>query len=764
MTEKRKQKMSSLITMSAITGKPNTEKIHSYLKDLKENGIDEFLLYPRSGCEIEYLSNEWFDTVEKFVNSALILNMKMWLYDDFNWPSGDAGGKVTANEKYRLKSIGLIGEKKGQITCKSVHNSGLFGEKYFPDLFSKEAVDYFIKCTHEEYFKRFGKYFGTVIVGMFTDEPSIGYCCQTDSIPYYEGIENDYNAAFARDFNKDIQNEYKDLYLNAIELASIRFNRCYISNLASWCKSHGLLMTGHLMCDNDPVGATKNSGHFLKNLSAFLLPGIDEITSNFEDMCEMALFGACEYASNKNGAMAELFALGPCDLTFAKRKCMLYLASAFKIDRYFLAISHMDLRGNRLITDYFNDFSIDQPDFEGMKLLSREAEKSSELAKKDFTPDIYIRYPFKQCANVIKRKGWGQEFFDVINELTYKGIQWKFIDDEKIEDATPVIEVDCDFNMTLNSKRFDISLINTSVTIQTLDGKNARGIFVRKYNDQSTLILNLFAPGGEYLIDGKKVFLDTHSVILDEYEKPKKIEEIKPIFEVHYCNENIIRTMHINEEKNFEIFAKCDTDVAICVRNGETASLNDIPIRCGNEAKILSKGIKDLYKMSNPITLKAGKHTIAASNDIKYLPTVFICGDFSYEAENDKICKITLERRKSRYKPGEKLYSYGKIELVTNIKIPKGVKKVQLQGACFYTKLYIDDVMVDEKITAPYEFDIDSSVWNKKINLKIEQYSSIGPIFGNIDYWDKTAEKVGWRGTPSPTPKTFGFESIYFLF
>ena len=72
-------------------------------------------------------------------------------------------------------------------------------------------------------------------------------------------------------------------------------------------------------------------------------------------------------------------------------------------------------------------------------------------------------------------------------------IEEKKIDDEKIEDATPVIEVDCDFNMTLNSKRFDISLINTSVTIQTLDGKNARGIFVRKYNDQSTLVLNLFA-------------------------------------------------------------------------------------------------------------------------------------------------------------------------------------------------------------------------------------------------------------------------------
>ena len=221
--------MSPIITMSAIVGKPDAEKIHSYLNDLKENGIDEFLLYPRSGCEIEYLSNEWFDTVENYVNSALVLNMKMWLYDDFNWPSGDAGGKVTANEKYRLKSICLIGEKKGQITCKSVHNAGLFGEKYFPDLLSEEAVDYFIKCTHKEYLKRFGEYFGTVIVGMFTDEPSIGYCCDSDSIPYYDGIENDYNDAFARDFNKDLQNEYKDLYSNAIELASTRFNKCMLN-------------------------------------------------------------------------------------------------------------------------------------------------------------------------------------------------------------------------------------------------------------------------------------------------------------------------------------------------------------------------------------------------------------------------------------------------------------------------------------------------------------------------------------------------------
>ncbi len=34
---------SPLITMSAITGKPNDKEIYTYLKALKENGIDNVL-------------------------------------------------------------------------------------------------------------------------------------------------------------------------------------------------------------------------------------------------------------------------------------------------------------------------------------------------------------------------------------------------------------------------------------------------------------------------------------------------------------------------------------------------------------------------------------------------------------------------------------------------------------------------------------------------------------------------------------------------
>ena len=88
---------SPFITMSAITGKPTKEQIHEYLLSLKQGGIEQVLLYPRSGCELEYLSEEWFNTVANFLSCAKELDMCIWLYDDFNWPSGDAGGRVTAN-------------------------------------------------------------------------------------------------------------------------------------------------------------------------------------------------------------------------------------------------------------------------------------------------------------------------------------------------------------------------------------------------------------------------------------------------------------------------------------------------------------------------------------------------------------------------------------------------------------------------------------------------------------------------------------------
>lgn len=743
--------------MSAITGKPTRVEIYSYLSSLKENGIEQALLYPRSGCEIEYLSDEWFLTIGNFIECAKELDMNIWLYDDFNWPSGDCGGRVSIIPEYRLMAISTNDEDFGKICCESKHNSGLFGEKYFPNLLSNECVDYFIKCTHEEYYKRFKDYFGSVIKGIFTDEPSIGYSCKNGYIPYYVGMENDYFELYKRDFFKDMSLKSDEFFKNAITLISNRFKCCYIDKLASWCKEHGILLTGHLMCDNEPFWSTIHNGNILKNLSSISLPGIDEIETSFENKTEMALFGVIEYAKSENGKMAELFALGPSDMTYAKKRAMLYLSACHKIDNYFLAISHMDMRGNMLVKDFFNNFSIDQPDFGGMKELAKSAKDASLLAKKDFIPDLYIRFPFALCAENITKWIDLTPLFDLINSLTFNQIQWKFIDDEVALDA-PIIEIGKDLSFRINGSLFDISKLSKKPLVLDKDKKLPTGIFVRRFLDNEFVVINLFSYEGEYFIDKKSVYLAKHDVYLSsKIQAEYKALRLDCDFNIEYKNDNVIRLMYVNSKPFAKIDCEDDFKLSFAIRNNTEAQINNEKILVNAPADFLPKGMKMLYKKSNTITLSKGINKAFATNDIKYMPSLLVSGDFSYKILNSDYNILKLSKRKSTYKCGEKFTDYGSVDFSSYVEIPYGAKGIRLKDTNLFTKIYLDDILLGEKCFSPYIYNIDKSLWERKALLKITQYSSIAPIFGDVAYWDKEILECGWRGTPSPTNIPFGF-------
>ena len=750
-----------LILMSAITGKPNRKRIFEYLKGLNENGIKQVLLYPRSGCEIEYLSKDWFDTIRCFLEIAKELDMSIWLYDDFNWPSGDCGGKVTKIPEYRLKAIKVCGKDKCEISYKSKHNSGLFGEKFFPNLLSYECVDYFIKCTHEEYFNHFEEYFGNVITGIFTDEPSIGYSCQGDSIPYYDGLEKDYFDTYGRDFYEDLDDEF--FHKNAISLISKRFKCCYIDALRLWCKSHNILMTGHLMCDNDPFGAVKHGGRFLENLSGFSLPGIDEIATCFEDSSLMTLLGSIEYASNENGAMAELFALGPISMPYAKKRSMLYLCACHKVSHYFLAISHLDMRGNRLICDYFNNFNVDQPDFKGMKLLAKDAEIATKLSKKDFEPDVYIRYPFDLSAKNITRGLDYTPLHKLLTSLSYNQIQWKLIDTEDAGNI-PLIEADERLSFTLNGEPLDISKIPRKVVVTDQNGDTPQGIFVRRFKDDSYVIINLTSSEGEYFVNGKATYIHKNDVIFGNTAFTTLNKEgMVADFRINYCNDNIARAMHINDKQVSEIYCDIKLPVKLYVRNDTEAWLNNEEISCFSCDEGLPQGMRDLYKMCPDVWLNEGKNQIKTSKDFKYLPSILLSGDFNCEIQDDKDYCLNLSKRKANYTVGEKFKDYGKIELCANVTVPMDACGIELTGTELYTEIYINNSLTGNAICPPYNFALDKSLKGKVITIKIVQYSSLSPIFGNVDYWDKNSVASQWRGTPSSHPTEFGFKKINWI-
>lgn len=759
----------SLITMTAITGKPSRDEIFSYLKSMRDNAIGGIMLYPRSGCELEYLSEEWFFAVEGFLEAAKELGMDIWLYDDFNWPSGDAGGRITVQEKHRLASITVEGENAGRISYATVNNGSLFGEKYFANLLSDEATDRFIELTHDQYYKRFKKYFGGTVKGIFTDEPSIAYSCPVGAIPYYEGVEEDYYGRFGRDFYEDMRSDKDNFISLAMKLLSERFRSCYLHKISDWCHERGILSTGHLMNDHSPVGGTMANGDYLAALSELDLPGVDEIWTRLCGRSIMNLLCGIEYAAAKRGrAMAEIFALGPCDMSYAKRRAMIALLSAFKVNRYFLAISYLDVRGNAIISDYFNSFTADQPDFFGMKLFSEYAARMSSLASRDYKADVYIRYPTLSGAqaHVYSRAGIEDKYFNFINKLSEFGVQYKFVLDEEICDA-PLVEFDGEFNALIKGRTVDadelITALSPSQAVADLDGNHVDGFFVRRYEDGELLIINLGACEGDYLICGKKTHVYEFDVI--EFNattcNDACAEKVASLFEVSYHNSNVQRILFVPPQANAIIECHENIEASIAVRDGEHIELDgDIISACAG-ADFLPRGMQGLYS-SATVSLQGSEHSISAGNDLKYLPSVFVCGDFCMDHKSGDVSRLIINERKKEAHIGDKIFDFGTVSFKAEIDIPSNAQALRLTASPLVTTLLINGEEIGTKICPPYEFDI-KQYCKKRVCVEIRQTSSIGPIFGDVSYYDEHAENIKWRGTPSPSRIPFGIFKMEFL-
>ncbi len=144
------------------------------------------------------------------------------------------------------------------------------------DILNPEAVDCFIRLTHDQYHKHLGEFFGTTIIALFTDEPAIfgkgaqrpkqampytpgllnwlQQCWNFDPRPWLPALWTDYGPqtkAFRRRFTTAIQDRLHQVFYRA---------------QSQWCQRHGIALTGH------PSGSNE-----LSALRFFQLPGQDMV-------------------------------------------------------------------------------------------------------------------------------------------------------------------------------------------------------------------------------------------------------------------------------------------------------------------------------------------------------------------------------------------------------------------------------------------------------------------------------------------------------
>jgi hypothetical protein len=311
-----------------INGKMTAEGVRQALEDAKSrSGFGGVAVLPVKKTEPAYLTDEYFERYEDIVRTAGELGMEVILYDDIDFPSGTAGGRLQAGypqytrkylekREYRVTGAGRVtlpcpdtasyvpmavsamNVNTLQVIDLQEHVRGrrlewdapagkwrvmFFGCRLnvapLVDYMQPEAVAQFIKLNYDEYGARFGRYFGNVIRKTFYDD--VGFVHQEETwTPAITGL-------FAEKYGRNPALYYPALYYDIgaeTQAARIAFYDIrselmaegYVRQVAEWSARHGLKSMGHPP-ENYSPNTTVAHGDILKYYRHTHIPLMDAI-------------------------------------------------------------------------------------------------------------------------------------------------------------------------------------------------------------------------------------------------------------------------------------------------------------------------------------------------------------------------------------------------------------------------------------------------------------------------------------------------------
>lgn len=767
--------MNPLIPMLAITGNPTNEQLEKMLTAYKAVGIDAVMLYPRSGLEVEYMSDAWRELVGFVLETAENLDMHIWLYDEFNWPSGSC--KNTVIEQDPAFGAKRFLYENGEVRVEVMRPGEVqrVAQPFDSDMLNPAAVRCFIKLTHEKYYAWFGKYFGNVIAGIFTDEPSFIYTANGKGMyPYYDGVCEDYFAACGGDLKADIrahcEGEITPNFPGVFRsLIGKRFKESFIDQVAAWCKAHNLPLTGHTLDDENPLSATRETGDWFPFIEQMDIPGVDEIPTRLSVYDEM-LFSMMENVryNGKPHAMAELFALGPCSMPYARRRQLLWYAAAHGIDHFFIAISHLDAKGNVRKPDFFDNFNYHNPDFEGVRLLAQAAEKAAAFAQKRPTATVGIRVPYTLYLAAL---GKGEDtavadtFKAIIEDLVASQVTFRFLRETETADTPFVLTMKEDGileeteNRTYQTVADAVTAIaakDNGVKVVDKNGALVKNIRVKTYEDGSVIILDREnAPVGAractlHTQNGQVDFtLENYGVKVfekgvSEAEKAISGEEISLInVTVTPLCDNVLRPQFfgsdtfrftLSEPLTVKVHRRVYPDASGAVTvDGNTVAFD-------RPCDALTDCFSYLYR-TGEVQLSAGEHTVFTDmKDYGYLPAVLFTGAFPFDNT-----------------------FFGKLEVTGELAVPADAKAayITMDDHLLYVTAKIDGETVGEDIFAPYRFEIPPKYFGKTVTVTLTFHTSLAPLFGDLCTWNKQGVfTTAWEDTPKSAAEMLHIDGL----
>lgn len=338
------------------------------IDECAEAGFDAVILHPRPGLRTPYLSKAWFAAIGHCLDAARQVGLKVWLYDEFPYPSGAAGGRVIQRNsefaekhllttRFSLKGGGVVTQALGSApileafllptpgqggfdweearlvtssvglrntTWISSYNwdsrhyyssdharlyecprssdylpeqvfeeelppgdwslivfttatGGEFLEPFghYVDLSNRDATAAFLDETHERYRNHFSEFFGSEILGVFTDEPKY-----RSALPWSRSIAETWDA-YREDPRALLallpESQDESTLRSFRRSTSDLYHENWILPNREWCTNNKLGLIGHISPEEDWWEECRCAGSILRHLREFSIPGCDVI-------------------------------------------------------------------------------------------------------------------------------------------------------------------------------------------------------------------------------------------------------------------------------------------------------------------------------------------------------------------------------------------------------------------------------------------------------------------------------------------------------
>ncbi len=803
----------------AVTGAPTEAECRAKVAAMQGNGARSFVIYARSGLEVEYMGEKWLRLCEWFCDEAARRGMKVWLYDEYNWPSGSCKGRVPReNAAWRHREIGVFPRPGG---------GWLWEEAVAPDGWANvcepEAVRRFIELTHEVYAKRLARFFaGGTIVGFFSDEPGHpAPVAWKNGIPAatfrdWSGMEDEYRAETGSDFRADVEAWLRGdagvANLSAIysRLLGRRFHTSFFDQIRTWCEAHGVAFTGHLFAENAPPDSVRTNGDPMLCIRGFSVPGIDEVATSFDPdgiaspwkhPVEWTTFNLARQAilNNGNGGMAELFACGPGDLSPAVLRQMVWMCAFHGIDRYVACMDVMDERGLVEKNGYISAAGPVHPWYERHAVVFAEECRGAAAfaAKRLAGREVAVRYPraAASSAALLPRPVGGESRLTGLNALlgaleTHQFIPRLVAEDEPCDlplifSCRPSGKFDEENTGAKDLDAADALALCRAVPgavfrILEADGEtDADALMVRTCEDGTSAVLNMRPFATRRLIaergDERCAFtLEPHDVrVFAPGPLPPDappVTEMRSLAAVRWSlrrdRPNLLRVDFTGNggRRGTVVFAE-PVEAREVVRKGR----NELcPVRSRDEARpsqdiALPSVFAPLYREGEPRRFEAGTTTFTTADgepDANYfLPALWLAGDFRVFGGAVFAEKDAPVGFGSFADLGYHHYAGG-LTWRTTVTAPTGCGwRLRCDTGGSLASVRFCGVELGVRAWEPFEWKIPASLSCKTGELEITVFSSALPMFGADETEGKPWRGPGWGGYRTPGARCGLFSS-----